>query len=368
VELNVWSHLTVDEVAEVDRIAQEWAQQTGNKVTVLHDQSGFQEYAAAATAGQGPDIMYGLAHDTLGAFWKAGLLEAVPDGVISDGDYEAVTLDAVSFEGQKFAVPISYEAVALFYNKSRVSEAPKTWSDFIAQAKEKGFMYKVKDFYFTYGFIAGSGGYVFKDQGGGNLDPKDVGLASEGAVKGLTLVSDFVNTHKLMPNDVDDNMAKAEFQANNIAFYISGSWDVKGFRDAGVDFGIAPMPTMENGQPFTPFVGVQSAFVNADSKHKAEAWELVKYLQENAPDDLLRVGNRIPAQKTKAQALAADPLLSGFAESAKHGHPMPNIPAMATVWGPAGQMIELAVMQQSTPAEAAKGAVQAISEAVAAQP
>lgn len=368
VELTVWSHLTSPEVQEVQKVADEWAAKTGNKVTVLEDQTGFQEYAAAATAGQGPDIMYGLPHDNLGPFWKAGLLEPVPDGVIDESNYEKVTLDAVSYEGKKFAVPISYEAVALFYNKALVSQPPTEWADFLAQAQEKGFMYKIKDFYFTYGFIAGNGGYVFKDKGNGNLDPTDVGFASEGGIAGLQLLSDFVNKYNLMPSDVDDNMAKAEFQAGNIAFYLSGSWDVKGFADAGVDFGIAPMPKMPNGQPFTPFVGVQAAFVNADSKHKAEAWDLIKYLQENVPEKLLAVGNRIPAQKSMASALQTNPYLAGFAESAKLGTPMPNIPEMASVWTPAASMIELVVMQQATPEQAAQQAVQAINEAVAAQP
>ncbi|MBP2018559.1 arabinogalactan oligomer/maltooligosaccharide transport system substrate-binding protein [Symbiobacterium terraclitae] len=367
VELTVWSHLTSPEVQEVQKVADEWAAKTGNKVTVLEDQTGFQEYAAAATAGQGPDIMYGLPHDNLGPFWKAGLLEPVPDGVIDESNYEKVTLDAVSYEGKKFAVPISYEAVALFYNKALVSEPPTEWDEFLALAQEKGFMYKIKDFYFTYGFIAGNGGYVFKDKGNGNLDPTDVGFASEGGIAGLQLLSDFVNKYKLMPSDVDDNMAKAEFQAGNVAFYLSGSWDVKGFEDAGVDFGIAPMPKMPNGQPFSPFVGVQAAFVNADSKHKAEAWDLIKYLQENVPERLLAVGNRIPAQKSMASALQTNPYLAGFAESAKVGHPMPNIPEMASVWAPAASMIELVVMQQATPEQAAQQAVQAINEAVAAQ-
>ena len=33
---------------------------------------------------QGPDIMFGLAHDNLGTFQKAGLLAEVPEGIIND--------------------------------------------------------------------------------------------------------------------------------------------------------------------------------------------------------------------------------------------------------------------------------------------
>jgi arabinogalactan oligomer/maltooligosaccharide transport system substrate-binding protein len=367
VNLVVWSHLTEPEVAEVNKLAQEWAKKTGNKVEVLFDNTGFQEYAAAAQAGKGPDIMYGLPHDNLGTFQKAGMLDQVPNGVINPADYEKVSIDAVSYDGKMFAVPVSMEAIALFYNKALVNEAPKTWDEFIKVAKEKGFVYDVKNFYHSFGFIAGMGGYVFKNTGGG-LDPKDVGLGNDGAKAGLKLLDELVNTHKLMPIDINGDMAKAKFVSGKAALYLSGPWDIGAAKDAKLDFGVAPMPTLPNGKPFTPFVGVQAAFVAAGSKHKAEAWDLVKYLNENAPLVLFKTGNRIPVQKKYRDHadVKANAHLAAFGASAANGVPMPNIPAMSAVWDPAGKMIDLVLTKQADVDKAAADAVKAINDAVAA--
>ncbi|HWI65593.1 MAG TPA: maltose ABC transporter substrate-binding protein [Symbiobacteriaceae bacterium] len=368
VSLVVWSHLTEPEVAEVNKIAQEWAAKTGNKVEVLADQTGFQEYAAAAQAGKGPDIMYGLPHDNLGTFQKAGMLEAVPTGVIDTAAYEKVAIDAVSYDGKMFAVPVSMEAIGLFYNKALVKDAPKTWDEFIKGAKEKGFSYDVKNFYFSYGFIGGMGGYVFKNTGGG-LDPKDVGFATAGGKDGLKLIDSLVNTDKLMPIDINGDMAKAKFVGGKSAFYLSGPWDIQAMKDAKIDFGVAPMPTLANGKPFTPFVGVQSAFVGANGKHKTEAWDLMKYLQEKTPMPLFKIGNRFPVQKAVKEnaEVKANAALAGFGASAANGVPMPNIPAMSTVWDPAGKMIDLVLTKKADVDKATADAVKAINDAVAAQ-
>ena len=367
VSLVVWSHLTEPEQAEVNKIAQEWATKTGNKVEVLKDDTGFQEFAAAASAGKGPDIMYGLPHDNLGTFQKAGFLEAVPADVINKADYEQVSLDAVSYDGKLYAVPVSMEAVALMYNKALVPNPPKTWDEFIKVATEKGFTYDVKNFYHSFGFIGGMGGYVFKNTGGA-LDPKDVGLGNKGAQDALAILSDFVNKYKFMPADVNGDMAKATFVGGKAGLYISGPWDIQGAKDAKIDVAVAPMPTLPNGKPFTPFVGVQAAFVNSGTKHKAEAWDLMKYLQERTPMPLFNTGNRFPVQKKVAASaeVKANALLAGYGASAANGMPMPNIPAMSVVWEHAGKMIDLVVTKQTTPDKAGADAVKAINDAVAA--
>lgn len=366
VELLVWSHLTEPEVAEVDKLAQEWAKKTGNKVQVVVDQTGFQEFATAAQAGKAPDIMYGVPHDNLGTFQKAGLLTEVPAGVINKADYVPVSIDAVSYSGKMYAVPIGVESIALFYNKAMVKEVPKTWDEFIKVAKDKGFMYDIKNFYFSYGFLAGQGAYVFKNTGGG-LDPKDVGLANDGAKAGLQLLSDLINKDKLMPIDVNYDMAKGKFAAGKQAFYLSGPWDVKSFQDAKIDFGVAPMPTLPNGKQFIPFLGVYSAFVGSGSKYQQESWDLIKYLRENDPVALFKTGTRYPANK-KFQELPevkADAIATGFGQSGAAGVPMPNIPAMSVVWDPAGKMVDLVISKKASPEQAATDALKAINEGVA---
>lgn len=287
--------------------------------------------------------------------------------MINPADYPKVAIDAVSYDGKQFAVPIALEAVALIYNKKMVPEAPKNWDDFVRVAKEKGFAFDARGFFFSYGFLGGSGAYVFKNNGG-SLDPKDVGLANDGAKAGLQLLHDMVHTQKFFPADVNYEYAQGRFIQGKTGMLINGPWAIADIQNANIEVGVAPMPTLPNGKPFNPFVGVQSGFVASASRNQEVAWDFVKFMQENAPPVLYKAGKRIPAALKHQQAadVKADAVVQGFIASAANGTPMPNIPAMQQVWGPAGDMIGLVLDKKVSPAQAAADALKKINDGVAA--
>jgi len=371
VELLVWTHLTGPERDAIDTVAQAWAKSTGNKVTVVLDSGDFSAAVTAIAGGKGPDIMYGLPHDNLGNFQKAGQLAAVPSGVIDAAAYVPQSIAAVSYDGKMYAVPVSMEAIGLFYRTDKVKTTPTTFEDLRTQAKGGlGFKYDIKNFYFTYGFIGANGGYVFKDKGSGALDPTDVGLGNDGAKNAYQLLQDLVVSDKLMAKDESGDTAKAAFQQGKSAFYISGPWDVDGLKKANVPFAVSKIPSV-NGKPFQPFIGVQAAFVNGkttDAKQKA-AWDLVKKLQSDLPLTLYKTGNRIPAQTAvlNSAEVKSDANVAAFAASAQDGVPMPNIAAMAAVWGPAGGVLDLLAQNKITPAAAADKVVKDIKDGIAQQ-
>lgn len=366
--LTVWSHLTPDEVKEVNEVAQKWGEENGIKVKVLEDKGDMQAYIQAANSSKGPDIMYGLPHDNLGTFEKAGLLAEVPEGVLNEEDYASKQLvDAVKLNGKEYALPIAQETTALFYNKDLVKEVPKTMEEVVKIGKDKGFIFDVANFYPSYGFIAANGGYVYKNNDG-TLDSSDIGLSNEGAIKGYTFLQDLVVKDKLISVDMTGDIASGEFMNNKAAFYISGPWDVKSFVDAGINFGVAPIPTL-NGNPVKSFMGVQTAFVSANSKKQELAWDLTKYLAENTSDILLNTGNRIPVLKSvvEGEKFNKNEYMSQFAEQAKVGEPMPNIPEVQAMWGPAGENIRLLMTNQLSPEECAKLTVDQIKEGISQQ-
>ncbi|WP_300347072.1 maltose ABC transporter substrate-binding protein [Clostridium sp.] len=368
-ELTVWSHLTQPEVDEVNKVAQKWGKENGVKVKVLTDKSDMQAFIQAANSSKGPDIMFGLAHDNLGTFQKAGVLAEVPNGIIKDDEYAShQVLDAVTIGGKRYAVPIAQETTALFYNKDKVKEVPKTMEDLVKVAKSgAGFEYDINNFYNSYGFIAADGGYVYKDNNG-TLDPKDIGLATPGAIKGYTFIQDLVQKDKLMKPDITGDIAKGDFLAKKSGFYISGPWDVAAFKDGGVNFGVAPMPTLF-GKNVPTFLGVQTAFVSEKSKNKDLAWKLVKYLSENTGDILLQKGNRIPVLKKyiDSKEFKENKYMSAFAEQAKNATPMPNIPAIQAMWGPAGANLQLLTSGKETPQQCAETTVKQIEQGIAQQ-
>jgi arabinogalactan oligomer/maltooligosaccharide transport system substrate-binding protein len=353
VALTVWTHFGDDELKPVQKAADEWAKETGNTVKVTFD--------------KGPDIMFGIAHDNLGTFQRAGLLAEVPNGFINPDDYVKVGMDAVTIQGKDYAIPLSMESVALFYNTDKVKTPPTTWDDFITQAQANGFSYDINNFYHSFNFIGGEGGYVFKDNNG-TLDPNDIGLANEGAVKGFQIISDFVNKYKFMHSDIKGDIALKNFQTGKTAFYISGPWDVQGLQKAGLKFAIAPLPSLPDGKTATPFVGIQSAFVSSKSKHQQEAWDLMKYLVAHTSDGLLQAGHRIPVLKSKLDdpSVKNDPIISKFASIAQTGVPMPNIPEMQAVWAPAGNALTLVTSNKQQPQTAAQKMVDQIKQGEAA--
>lgn len=358
VSLTVWSHMTQPEVDEINKVAQQWAQKTGNKVTVQMDNGDMSAFPTVAATGKGPDIMFGLAHDNLGGSYKANLLAPVPDGIINRADFVPASLDATSFDGKLYGIPVSMETYALFYRTDKIQTAPKTWDEFIADAQKYGFMYDVTNFYFSYGFIQGEGGYVFKNNGGA-LDPNDIGLDNAGAIKGFQIIDDFIHKYKFMKPDITGDIAKGNFIKGTTALYISGPWDVADMQKAKVPFAVVPMPTLPDGQKFRSFEGVYASFVNALSKHQTEAWDLEKYLVENTPAPLFKVGKRFPVQTKYVNSpdVTGDAITSGFGQAALDATPMPNIAAMGQVWNPMKDALTLIVQGKQKPEVAAPAAV-----------
>lgn len=366
-EIVIWSHLTEIEIAEVKKAAEEWAKKTGNTVKVQLDKSDFQAYLQAANSSKAPDIMFGIAHDNLGAFHKAGLLAEVPEGIIDNSKYVPNAIDAVSYDKKMFSIPISMETYALFYNTDKIPIAPTTVEDLIAQGQKFGFQYDINNFYYTFAFIAGNGGYIFKNNGG-TLDPKDIGLGNEGALKAYQLLADFTQKYKFMPATIKGNDAKANFQKGDEALYIGGLCDVDGFKKAGIKFAVAPLPTID-GKPCPSSMGVQAAFVNAKSKNQKEAWDLMKYLSQNTSMALLKVGNRIPVVKEELDKneLKGDAILAAFAKQAENAIPMPNIPEMSEAWKPVSDNLTLVTSGKLTPIDAGKQIVDQITQGIAEQ-
>ena len=122
------------EVDALNVVAQVWAKKTGNTVKIKLDKSDFQAFLQAANSSKGPDIMYGIAHDNLGTFQKAKLLDPVPTGVIDPSKYVDTSIKAVSYDGKMYAVPMSIETYALFYNTDKVKTPPTTVEDLISSS------------------------------------------------------------------------------------------------------------------------------------------------------------------------------------------------------------------------------------------
>lgn len=361
--ITVWSHLSTGEVDAVREVAEQWGKDNDVEVKVVEDKGEMQAAITALQSSKGPDLYFGLAHDNLGTYQKAGVLAEVPaDYGVEDSEYVSEgAVDAITINGTKYAVPLAVECIALFYNKANVKEAPKTMEEVRDSGK---FMYNANDFYLSFGFLSANGGYVFKNNDGA-LDPSDVGLGNDGALKGLEFLKTLADKGEVGV-DINDDIAKTKFMEGENDYYISGPWNIADVEGAGVDLGIAPLPTI-NGQAMKPFMGVQAAFVSEKSQNKDLAWELMKYLQEKTTDILIKEGSRLPALKTAmdSEALAANKYAKDFLKATEVAIPMPNIPQVQAMWTPGADNIKALLSGAQTAAEAAAKLKSQVEEGIA---
>lgn len=341
--LTVWTHFDGPEGAWLKSAVTAWGAKNGAKVQVVNVPFAqlSDKFIQSAPKGQGPDLVVTQPHDRLGQLAAAGVIEPMDKYVVSKTDLQKVALDAMTYRGKLFGLPMFAEAVAVVYNKKLVPSFPTTWDAFIKTAQQNtgngkfGFLTPLDNAYQNYGIVSAFGGYVFKNNGG-TLDVHNVGIGNAGAVKAMSLLNDLRYKYNLIPEGVTGDAAKSAFLSGRLAMYMTGPWDMGDVKKAGIDYGIAnlPQPTGATSK-WSPFVGVQGIMLSAYSKQKEKAAALAKALvSSDSQVAFNQAGGRIPVSKAALVKLKSDPVVTGFSKAIAVGTPMPNVPEMSAVWGP----------------------------------
>ena len=338
------------------------------------------QFTTAAPTGEGPDILIG-AHDWVGELVANGLLEPIDLGDKA-GEFNPVALEGFSYGGKLYGLPYGTENVALIYNKDLVPEPPKTWCELLQIARELtdpeipryGYIVQNPDPYHWFPMLSACGGYVFGKNPDGSLDYCDIGLANEGAIYGATIFDKMIE-EGLLPAGVDWDTMTGLFFGGNAGMVISGPWLLGGAKEAGINYGVAPIPSLCCETPYDlsictpkPFAGVQGFMVNSFSQNKTLAFDfLLNYIATK--ETMLALYRRDPRPPAYLPALedpevASNPDIAAFGEQARSAIPMPNIPQMSSVWGFWADAQDLIATQQAEPAEALQEAVDKIKEAL----
>ena len=327
-------------------------------------------------AGKGPDVMM-AAYDRIGALGQQGHLAEVKLG--NESAYDETDKAQVTYDGKIYGEPAVIETLVLYYNKDLVDTAPATFKDlenlskdsrfaFESEAgKNTGFLAKWTDFYYSYGLIAGYGGYVFGDDG---TDPSDIGLNNAGAVEGISYATDWFQN--VWPKGMQDiksagDFASQQFMSNKTAAIIDGPWQAQTYKENNINYGVAKIPTLNNGQPYQPFGGGKGWVVSNYAKNKDLSQKWLDYVtnQENQ-EKFFEMVNEIPANQQARETAKAknDELTTAVIEQYETAHAMPNIPEMGEVWTGAENLMFDAASGSKTPKESADEAVKTISEAI----
>lgn len=326
--------------AAVEEAAGIFESETGAKVEIV--QKNFDDlrtdFIAQVPSGKGPDITVG-AHDWLGGLVTEGVVNTIDLGSAKD-NFEKVTIDAFTYDGQLYGLPYSSEAVALIENLDLTdgSEAA-TYDELIekgeASGAERPLLVEVGDggnMYTSYAFQTSFDAPVFIQDSSGSYT-SEVGMGGENGDKFAEWISAQADAG-IYSTTVGGDEANELFKAGKSPYIVSGPWVIDDYKASGLEnLKVSKIPSA-GGSTASPFVGVQGFYLSSESQNELLATTfIVNYLgSEEIQRAFYEADPRIPAMISLADEYKSDPIIGGFIESASVGVPMPSIPQMGDVW------------------------------------
>ena len=328
----------------IEEIAPAFTEATGVEVQVTLVDGGAMkdEVSTKGPAGEGPDIFIG-AHDWLGELATNGSISPIDLGG-REGEFTETGLNALKWDGAQYGLPYATEAIAVYYNTDLVPEAPATMAELTAacDAIEVDNCLGVPggndggDAYHHQPFVTVDGGYIFGYDLATGFDVEDIGLGTDEAIAGATLLETLVTDGYIASTNYDD--AKNLFLEGKEAFWLTGPWEVGTLEGQDtVNWSVMTLPTVD-GNIMKPHVGIQAFYLSAFTQNAALAEEfLVNFI---ATDDVMlalyEADPRGSAHIATIEAISGDPVAATFEAAIQTGEFMPNVSEMGATWGPIG--------------------------------
>lgn len=318
-------------------------------------------------AGIGPDVLV-IPNDQLGGAVVQGLLAPLNLEGMATEQYTPASINAFKMDNALYGVPKAVETLVLIYNKERVDKPFATlqeWYDFSKQQRAKnqyGLLAKFDQIYYSWGAIEPMGGYLFGKNDKGGYNTADIGLNKPGAVDAVTYLKKFYADDIFPAGILGDNGLNAIdslFTEKKAAAVINGPWAFQPYEAAGVNYGVAPLPTLPDGKPMSSFLGVKGYVVSTLSQDKALAQKFIAFINQPQYVKTRYIATREIPPLT---AMIDDPVIkndekaSAVAVQAARASAMPGIPEMGEVWGPANAALELSLTGKQAPKAALDGA------------
>jgi len=319
------------------------------------------KFQQAAATGDGPDIVL-WAHDRFGEWAAGGLIQPVdPSQEITDGILGSAW-DAVSFGGKVWGYPVNVEAIGLVYNMDLIDTPPATFEEIKDMQMPEGvraILWDYNNTYFTMPMLMANGGFAFQKVDG-VFDGKTTGVNNDGAMMGAIVLKSLFDDG-VMPAGVDYGVMDGAMAKGETAMVINGPWSWAGYKGAGINIGVAPLPTVK-GQVSPPFLGVPAFAINAATPNKDLAIELIEnyILTDEGLAAWNANGNLGALADISAGQAQEDPLVKATIANAANGIPMPSNPEMGAFWGAMGPALTNITTGVQSPADALNDAAKRI--------
>ncbi len=319
-----------------------------------------------AASGEGPDMII-IPHDNLGPIVENGAAAPIDLGDKADS-YLPNAVDAFTYNGQLYGVPLAVENIGFFRNSDLVPEAPATWAEVgevgmeLLDAGEIDSVIGLPDLtYNSYPIFTSFGGYIFGRDDAGSFTTEDIGMNNEGMVEGLTWIQGLMDEGAVSEN-IDWEASHVQFETGRSAFILTGPWAINRFDTAGVPYAVSAFPAAdESSEAGYPFLGVQGIVINANKENAILAQVFaVEFLATEANYQKIFDAEPRPSAWSSIFESASDPNTAGFNEAGINAVPMPSIPAMGFVWDAWVNAGALVAQGELEPQEALDSAVEQI--------
>jgi maltose/maltodextrin transport system substrate-binding protein len=359
-QLLIW--MDSDRASAMQQVADKFEHDYGIPVRIETPEKITDNFPLAAQAGKGPDIVI-WAHDKVGEWAEGGVIAPIEVTAAYKQQFYPMAWDAVRHRRQLWGYPISFEAIGMIYNKKLVDGEPPTQLSELIPFHQKlksehagmnSILWDYSSPYYSWGVMASGGGYIF-GKTADEYDPRNVGVATDGAVEALSEIVHLIDVGVLPRMASSGDIPQELMAQGKLAIMISGPWDWPNLMKCGIDFGVAPMPGV-NGKLGKAFIGVQVAYINRSSPNRDLAKEFLEkyaFTKESlcAMDHVKPIG--IPAMISLYDELSqSNPLLGEMKRCADQGEVMPNIPQMGKFWTAAATALQVATSGRASPATA----------------
>ncbi len=353
-----WWRVNFDDSQDLEKIIKSFKNEHPN-IKVELKTFTFEEYetalvdaisASTLEENKGPDII--SIHDDWLPRWSTRLTP-IP---ASDKTYEHMTfreyqdifvqtaVDELTAQSQVYAVPLSVDTLALYYNKdffdsAGVSQPPKTWSEFSAAVKK---LTAIKE-----GIITQSGAAIGTStninrstdilelimlQNGTkmindahtqmtfNSSTGGTGNASNPGAIATAFYTDFANAQKVDYTwNLNQHYSIDAFVAGETAMMFNYSFRQKTVekKSPNLNYGIAAMPQIDLGGNKINYPNYWAEAVSNKSKYPHQSWQFVEYLANK--DNMKAYYEstlRPPARRDLIAELQSNPVQGIFGEQA----------------------------------------------------
>lgn len=288
-------------------------------------------------------------------------------------NYIEQAVSTFTYNDKIYAAPRSIECLVVYYNRDLISYPFENLSDYEKFADNNkgiyGLIGKFDQFYFSYGFINAHGGYIFGKNADGEYNYSDVGLTNKNTLEGLEALFEYSKDYipKEILGPAGYTIIDELFTSGKVAAVIDGPWKFEQYAKKGMNYGVAALPKLDNGNQLSPFYTVKGYAITKSSKNKELATKLLKFLnqKENATRRYLATGELPPVKSVlEVPFVRFDDMANTILTETLNAKEIPATTKMNEVWKQMDEAVSDIVSNKKTVYQAFNNAALKLNQAL----